>query len=367
MNLRIKIISAVVGAFALMIGTLIVLPAQAAGPLTNRLDVPFTANGITSDYHIFAAGLDWSKQVGLLVYTDGSGGYGLDNPNSNYLLDADGTDGLVAVAKKHNLLLVTPEAPAPSCDGEDNCWYNTSTTPNAAAKAGWANALVSYVKSEYTIASNRVVIGGYSSGAQWTTRYFLPRHGEAQSVDLAVAIAYGGAPDPTSSASFTAAYKAATVVSFDTGTADSAYSSQSWGAIGGYNWYTNAGFKTDYLWPSGVGHGRSGQFDSIMDREITQHLAPAGTGGPTPTTEVPNWQTTVQPTRNGAKFTINVPTSYTGRTYVRLSSGNYLYEVGGGVKIMEFVSQSCNTSLTYRVEAPSGTLKQSGSFTTLAC
>ena len=242
----------------------------AGGALTNRLDQSFTSAGLTSSYHIFAAGLDWSRPVGLLVYTDGSGGYGLDNPNSTYLLDADGDAGLVAVARKHNLLLLTPEAPAPGCDGTDNCWYDSR---NAVGKARWSSDLISRVTSQYDIDLDRVVIGGYSSGAQWTTRFFLPAHGEAHSVDLAVAIAYGGAP--ATKASFSQEYRRSTVVSFDTGTADEAYTTNSWGARGGYSWYTDAGFVTDATWPSGVGHGRGRQFAAIMDREITQHLPAA--------------------------------------------------------------------------------------------
>ncbi|WP_324650338.1 hypothetical protein [Georgenia sp. H159] len=242
------------------------------GPLTDRLDVPFSANGYRSSYHVFASGLDWSRPVGLLVYTDGSGGYGIDNPNHTHLLDADGSAGLVAVARKHNLLLVTPEAPGPSCDGSDNCWYDVV---HAAGKARWSSALITHLRSQYDLDLDRVVVGGYSSGAQWTTRFFLPAHGEAHSVDLAVAIAYGGAP--VSSPSFSAAYRAATVVSFDTGTADEAYTSNVWGARGGFAWYTKAGFVTDASWPSRVGHIRGGQFAGIMDREITQHLRPGPT------------------------------------------------------------------------------------------
>lgn len=276
--MRARIAAAAAGV-TLLLATL-VGPAEAAGPQTNRLSQPFTSGGVSSTYHIFAAGLDWSKPVGLLMYTDGSGGYGLDNPNSTYLLDADGTQGLVAVAKKHNLLLVTPFAPAPGCSGYDNCWYNGSGSPSAAQKAAWSSALMTYVKGEYVIAPDRIAIGGYSSGAQWTTRFFLPAHGEAQSVDLAVPISYGGAPAATSN--FSAAYKAATVVSFDTGTADTGgYSTSSSGARGGYSWYTNAGFRTEANWVQGEDHSRDGLFDSIMDRELTQHL-PAGSAIPTP-------------------------------------------------------------------------------------
>jgi poly(3-hydroxybutyrate) depolymerase len=245
------------------------------GALTNRLNQSFSANGITSKYHIFAAGLDWSKPVGLLLYTDGSGGYGLDNPNSTYLLDADGSAGLVAVAKKHNLLLLTPFAPSPSCDGTDNCWYNTTGTPAAPAKADWARALVNHVYGQYSIDKDRVAIGGYSSGAQFTTGWFVPRHGAAVQTDgVIVPIAYGRAPAVANT--FTAQYKANVAGHWNTGTADAAYSTSSWGARGGHSWYTANGFRTTAEWPAGVGHGRSGEFARIMDAQIAAHV-PAGT------------------------------------------------------------------------------------------
>lgn len=267
MRLLTSTAAAVAVALAVLAATcLAATPSHAA----NRLGVTFTSNGLTSRYHLFDAGLDMTKPVGLLMYADGSGGYGIDNPNSTHLLDADGTNGLVAVARKHNLVLVVPEAPAPGCGGVDNCWYD-STAP---AKAKWSSDLMSRIKSQYRIDARRIVIGGYSSGAQWSTRWFLPTHGEAQSVDLTVAIAHGGAPAVTPR--FTDAYKKSTVVSWDVGTADSAYTTASYGARGGYNWYKSNGFtKVDATWPAGVGHSRSGQFDAIMDREITQYLTPS--------------------------------------------------------------------------------------------
>lgn len=246
------------------------------GPQSNLLRQSFTSNNLTSDYHIFASGLDYSKPVGLMMYADGSGGHGYDNPNQPYLLDADGTDGLVAIAKKHNMILVVPNAPGPGCDGYDNCWYdsNTTTVAQSKAKAKWSSDLMSKVKGQYNIDNARIVVGGYSSGAQWTSRYFVPGFGESQSVDLAVPIAYGGDPAGRTSTfpNFSTEYKNDLVLSWDTGTADEAYSTSAWGAIGGYNWYTNAGFTTDKLWVQGEDHSRDGQFDGIMDREIVQHL-----------------------------------------------------------------------------------------------
>lgn len=245
------------------------------GELTNREDVPFTSNGMTSLYHVYAEGIDPSKPVGLMFYGDGSGGFGIDNPNSTYLLDADGSNGLVAEMRARNVILVVPEAPAPGCDRDDNCWYNTSSTPDAEAKARWSSDLMTHIKGQYDIDLDRIAVGGYSSGAQWTTRWFLPNHGEEQSVDLAVAISYGGTPYDLP-AEFSDEYKASTVVVFNTGTSDSAYGTDSWEARGGEQWYREAGFTTDPTWPQGVRHGRApggdGVFDDIVAQAFDEHI-----------------------------------------------------------------------------------------------
>ncbi|PID31663.1 hypothetical protein CR970_04600 [Candidatus Saccharibacteria bacterium] len=243
------------------------------GERSDLLFQSFSARGMTSNYHVFAADLDWSKDVGMLLWADGSGGYGFDNPNDDYLLDADGGNGMVNVAKQNNMLLLIPEAPPPGCDDDDNCWYNESSSPNAVDKAHWANDLVQHVYGLYNIDKSRVAIGGYSSGAQFTSRWFVPLHGvEAQTDGVFVPVAYGGAP--ANGSSFTQAYRDAVVGYWNTGTSDSAYSDAEWGAIAGYNWYRDNGFTVDYDWPEGVGHDRDGEFDDIMAAQIATHVRP---------------------------------------------------------------------------------------------
>jgi hypothetical protein len=389
-----------VALLALLLSTILLpLPAQAGstsgsgGPLTDRLDVPFTAVGYTSDFHVFAAGLDWSKEVGLLLYTDGSGGYGIDNPNATYLLDADGTAGLVAVAKKHNLLLVTPEAPAPGCDGTDNCWYDSQ----AVGKANWARAVVDHIYTQYPISRERVVVSGYSSGAQFTTRWFVPAHGAAVQEDgLFFPIAYGGAP--AVAATFPASYKAAVHGHWDTGTADSAYSTSSWGAIGGHSWYRANGFQTTSSWPSGVGHSRGGEFDTLLDQQITLHVrqpqavgtpapSPAPTPAPTPTpppapapdpeppaSSCTTYCTTVSAvTTRGATLTTTGVARRAPNTYFRLyapdGSSTYLYTGERPTADVTFRTLLPGTTYRYEVRAGSGrtstSLRAEGTFTTL--
>lgn len=235
------------------------------GAFTDRLKQSFTSAGKTSGYHIFAEGLDTSKPIGVMLYADGSGGHGYDYPNQEYLLDADGQKGLVATAKKHNMVLVVPNAPSPGCDGYDNCWYEGDQV----GKAQWASDLLDHVKGQYDIDLDRVVTGGYSSGSQFH-RWFLPAHAEDHSVDLSVMITYGGAP--AVSADFSEEYKDELFLAWDNGTRDSSYTTRSWGSLGGQAWYKGQGFDTRHTTVDGEDHSRGGQFAGIMDREITDNL-----------------------------------------------------------------------------------------------
>lgn len=244
--------------------------APTAPTTKNVIGGSYTSQGLTSKYHLYTEGLDWSKPVGLIVYGDGSGGYGIDNPTSSYLLA--GENGLVAVAKKHNMVLLTPEAPGPStapeCEGTDNCWYDST----GMKKAAWAGDLTRKVQADLPIAKDRVAIGGYSSGAEFTSIFFGPSQAQSVMTDgVMVPISYGGAPytNPT----FSQAFKDNVVVSWDVGANDTAALRD---ARAGEAWYKARGFTTQLNVVANKGHNRNnGEFGIIMDREITEHVKPS--------------------------------------------------------------------------------------------
>jgi hypothetical protein len=260
------------------------------GPLTDRTSVSYTNTaGITSTGHIYAAGLDWNKNVGVLIYTDGSAEFGLKNTSSTYLLA--GTNGLIAKAKAQNMILVTPLAPGNGCtDGDGTCWYlpsNDGTT--LAAKIKWADDFIqNKVLSQYNIDITRVVIAGYSSGAQFTMEYYGPQYSPSWMQDgLLLGISYGGSPKVT--VNYTTAFKAAVAASWDVGGADPyGYNTDpSYDAQSGYNWYSSNGFATTELTVvPGVTHDRDGTFGGIVDREATQYVA-ASTANATDQTVYP--------------------------------------------------------------------------------
>lgn len=244
----------------------------ADGPLTDRTNLSFTSAGVTSTYHLYAEGLDWTQPVGMLIYADGSGEYGLANPGSDYLLG--GSDGLVAVAKRHNMVLLTPRAPGRGCnDGEGVCWYAPSSGISPAQKTKWAEELVVDVQAQYPVDTSRVVVGGYSSGAQLVTQHWLPSGAAERTMDggVLVSISYGGAP--RRSTPISAAFKSAVHLNWNIGSEDAAYTtSHRDGVKRGLDWYADKGFDTSLDVAPGVDHGRSGQFGKIVEAQIVEHL-----------------------------------------------------------------------------------------------
>lgn len=247
--------------------------APSADLQTDRTNLSFTANGYTSEYHLYAAGLDWTKPVGLLMYTDGSGESGLKNPTGSHLMG--GSNGMIAIAKKHNMVLLTPFSPNKGCEGgTESCWYEGDSP----GYAKWAEALAVSVESQYGIDKRRVAVGGYSSGATFTTGYFVPSGGAQRIMDdgVIVAISYGG-PAYMDEVAYTAAFKTNVHMNWNGGDQDESLSD----VRDGHAHYTQAGFQTSIDILAGVDHDRSGQFGSIMDAQIIKHVPPATGAVPT--------------------------------------------------------------------------------------
>jgi hypothetical protein len=142
--------AALVAASALLLTGAVTTPAVAAGPPVDRTNVHYSNGVLTSRGHIFAGHLDWSKPVGMIVYTDGSGERGLRSYDDPYLLDANGTTGLVEVARRRNMVLVTPLAPGGGCDdGGGSCWYDDSGSVSVAQKTRWAFDFIRWVRRQY--------------------------------------------------------------------------------------------------------------------------------------------------------------------------------------------------------------------------
>ncbi len=239
------------------------------GAKTDQTFLSYSNGTYTSRYHLYAAGLDWTKPVGALIYADGSGEYGLKNPSSTYLLA--GTNGLVNVAKRNNMVLITPFAPNTACaDGGGSCWYQGDSV----GYTKWAESLVQDIYTKYPIDKSRVAMGGYSSGAQLAARYWTPSGAAQRTMNdgVIVSISCGGNPAMTET-TYTTAFKANVHMNWNTGDQDdSCPHTATWSTNGGYTHYTNLGFNTSRDILPGVTHNRSGQFGNIVEAQIKEHV-----------------------------------------------------------------------------------------------
>jgi hypothetical protein len=250
------------------------------GPLTDRTSVSYNNGTKTSTYHIYANGLDWTQRVGLLVYGDGSGEQGLSDPGSTYLMA--GTNGLINVAKRHNMVLVTPRAPGNGCtDGDGVCWYlpsNDGTT--LAQKTKWLDDLVkTQVLSLYNIDKTRVCIAGFSSGAELTMGTYSPQYAASWMDDgLLLGISYGSSPDQYGVANnYTAGFRANVAAVWDVRAGDETTAVED--SEEGFDWYVAEGFATtDINIIPGGEHDRPGEFGGIVDQYVTAHVTPASLG-----------------------------------------------------------------------------------------
>jgi hypothetical protein len=244
-------------------------PPSPPSNATDRTDLSFTSSGYTSEYHLYAGGLDWSKSVGLLMYTDGSAEFGLKNLSDSYLMS--GSNGMIAIAKKNNMVLLTPFSPNKACaDGDGSCWY----MGDPPGYAEWAEALVTQIESQYPINKNRVAVGGYSSGAQMSMEWWVPSGAAQRTMEdgIIVGISYGGSPKMTE-VSYTAAFKSKVHMNWNVGDADDAYQNDgSFDAKSGFDYYTAAGFVTSLDLLPGKGHDRDGEFGAVMDAQILEHV-----------------------------------------------------------------------------------------------
>ncbi len=238
-------------------------PAVAAttgsgGTFTDRPRTSFTAgNGQTGQYLLYAAGIDATRPVGLVVYVDGTGEYGVDNPTSSYALG--GSAGLVATSRARNMITLAVESPNQSCE----CWH----TGNTSAYADFLAQLIETQLASYPI--GEVWLSGFSSGAQEITRFLVPRHPELLRLGGGWVVFGGGGPPADGGAAVTAARMAGVRGHWYTGTADTAVPlTASWGAQAGERFYAGRGVVTSHEWPQGVGHGLDGKLGRTVGQLI---------------------------------------------------------------------------------------------------
>lgn len=235
-------------------------------------NVSFTNGSLTSKYHIYAAGQ--SSTSGLLVWLHGDDAYEFKNPSSTYVMG--GTNGVKAVGKARGYIVANVLAPDTS--GTITWWEAGS------ANAVWFAALLDALVSKYGVSRNKIILCGFSGGAQFITQYFVPQYANKISGGGSIVFGGGGKPVSPSSPTFSSAFKQGFWMNWTTGALDdAAHSDENYDALGyakaGATWYQNAGFYVSTNWPAGKTHVLDGLFGGyvagVLDAPPKPATAPA--------------------------------------------------------------------------------------------
>lgn len=281
------------------------------GTFTNQNNVSFTGAGRTSTYHKYASTIDSGKPVGLMLHFHGDGAADYTNYNKNSALDADGSTGLVQVARDYNMIFVSVKSPASGsyCSSGSPCWWD-----NGNINSDYVAALMEDLYSKYNIDKTRIWYVGYSGGAQLITQYLTLRHSDLIEAGGAVIFAGGGSPvgdsaDPTPSYNLnnvSTSFRQNFRMFWFTGTNDyddgDGYDSRT-DANEGSAWYAANGFtQTGTNFSYNISHddvenAPAGYFGMIT-RQRLEAAYPADTTDPTVSITAPTDSTTVSGTIN---------------------------------------------------------------------
>ena len=232
--------------------------AGSGGSYTDQGRQTFRAgNGQSGQYLLYAGGIDPARPVGLVVYVDGTGEYGVDNPDSSYALG--GPSGLVTSARSRNMITLAVESPDQSCE----CWH----TGNTSAYADFLAQLIESRLAAYPV--DELWLTGFSSGAQEITRFLVPRHPELLRLGGGWVVFGGGGPPADGGAAVTSARMAGVRGHWFTGTADTEVPlTASWGAQAGERFYGARGVVASHDYPQGVGHALDGRLGRTVGQII---------------------------------------------------------------------------------------------------
>lgn len=368
---------------------------------SDRTFQTFTAaNGLSSKYHVYAAGVPQDHAAGVVLQFHGDGAYEFANPTSSYSLG--GPSGIVAQSRSRGYITVAVRAP--DSTGEITWWENGS------ANADFVADLLEKLKAGYDIDTDDIWLVGYSGGAQFITQFFLPKYSRTLGGGGTVVFGGGGTPRVPVQP-FAGSLIADLPMHWYTGGADNGTTvSDGYNALldaqKGSAWYAGRGFTVDLESPPGLGHNLSGKFGTVLARHLDDHPeiphnpvattpapTPVATTNPTTvttvtttttppavTTTVPTtpiattppphmWNHTVAPTRIGAQLVVTIPAGTSSTTFrVTATQGPfyvYNYATSTGTRTLSIVSSlTPNTTYNYTLEAD-GAIVGSGSFRTL--
>lgn len=347
--------------------------------------------GTRSTYHLFTSSVVGPIK-GIVVYLDGDGMYGHDNPSSTWALG--GSKGVVAQAGARGYATLSVRTP----DSSSTFWRN------GAKNAAYVTSLVQQIRKETGASATWLV--GFSGGSQLITQFLLPAHSASFTSGGAVITGGGGTPRSVPSP-FSADSKANFPLHWYTGSLDDGRNtSDGYNALAdakrGRDYYAQQGFKATREEPAGLDHNALGtRFGAVMATQIDRNAsiatpaptptstptttpkptatpAPTATPKPTPTptstpTSTPSdsssqmWPVTVEASRRSARVKVNVPrgSRHSVQVVVTAPDGRAKSSSTRHTGSVSFWFDRLQSSTTYTYEVrQGGQVKAAGSFAT---
>ena len=194
--------------------------------------------GTTSQYHVYANNLDYSKPVGVVFYFDGD--YWQRNESKVYTPDEGMLAAMGKIANARNMVFVPIISPDTNASGDGITWWEDMNT-NGEFFRSFAKSFV----SENNLDASQVWTMGYSGGAEFIT-YELTDHNTAWRNGGGSIMVAGGDSDGSVDADATTK---ASPMYWWVGANDTSGNTNpvTWSARGavesGYNAYLGAGFS----------------------------------------------------------------------------------------------------------------------------
>jgi len=127
-----------------------------------------TRNGtnMSSRYHVYANGIDWNKDVGMVYYLDGD--YFANSASTFHAPTNTRTQNMAKDANSKNLVFISVESPSPRTAKNGTTWWE-----NGINNAKWFDAFARDMRDNHGISPEHTYVAGYSGGAELISIYLM--------------------------------------------------------------------------------------------------------------------------------------------------------------------------------------------------
>lgn len=144
-----------------IIGSTLTVPAQATVASGTYLD--YTApNGLSSQYHVYANGIDWTKPVGVVFYFDGD--YWQNKESLIHQPNQGSLDAMGRIANARNMIFVPVISPDKNAAGDGITWWEDQD-----ANGDFFRSFAQKFIADSGVDPSQVWTMGYSGGAEFIT------------------------------------------------------------------------------------------------------------------------------------------------------------------------------------------------------